>query len=153
LSIPIHEELWRFIKDRPRADPTFIITAYSQSRSDKAFTSFITEAAREAGIERQASPHGLRKAACRRLADAGASVREIMALTGHAKIEEILTYTKAAEQKRLSQATMAKMAGAFDIKLPNPVKRLGKSTDHPLKTLARIGEVARPTGLEPVFPP
>ncbi len=153
LSIPIHEELWRFIKDRPRTDPTFIITAYGQSRSEKAFTGFITDAARDAGIEGQASPHGLRKAACRRLADAGASAHEIMAITGHTKIEEILTYTKAAEQKRLSQAAMVKMASVFDIKLPNPDTRLGKTADNSLETLALVGEVVRPTGLEPVFPP
>ncbi len=153
LSIPIHDELWRFLKERPLTDPTFIITAYGQPRSEKAFTGFISEAARDAGIEAQASPHGLRKAACRRLADAGASAHEIMAVTGHTKIEEILTYTKAAEQKRLSQTAMAKMAGAFDLKLPNPDKRLGKSTDNVLKTFVQISEMVRPTGLEPVFPP
>jgi integrase len=153
LSVPIHEELWRFIKHRPRTDPTFIVTAYGQARSEKAFTGFISEAAREAGIGEQASPHGLRKAACRRLADAGASAHEIMAITGHTKIEEILTYTKAAEQRRLAASAMAKMASAFDLKLPNPDDGLGETADNPLKFLAGLGEMARPTGLEPVFPP
>lgn len=153
LSIPMHEELWRFLKERPRTDPTFIVTAYGQPRSEKAFTGFISEAARDAGIDEQASPHGLRKAACRRLADAGASAHEIMAITGHTKIEEILTYTKAAEQRRLASSAMAKMAGAYDLKVPNPTKGLGETADNPLKLLAGLGEMARPTGLEPVFPP
>lgn len=153
LSIPIHEELWRFIKDRPRTDSTFIITAYGEPRSEKAFTGFISDAARDAGIDGQASPHGLRKAACRRLADAGASAHEIMSITGHTKLDEILTYTKAAEQKRLSKAAMTKMAGAFDRKLPNLTDGLGNDDDNELKSLIAKGALARPTGLEPVFPP
>lgn len=76
-----------------------------------------------------------------------------MAITGHTKMEEILTYTKAAEQKRLSQAAMTKMAVAFDQKVPNPPDGLGKIADKALKTLTAKGGMARPTGLEPVFPP
>ncbi len=153
LCIPIHDELLRFIKTRPRDQPTFIITTYGKPRSEKAFTGFISEAARDAGIAAQASPHGLRKAACRRLAEAGASAPEIQSITGHTKIDEILTYIKEADQKRLSQAAMAKMAGAFDIKLPNPVSRLGKTEDNSLKAIMAKKKLARPTGLEPVFPP
>ncbi|MBS3649660.1 tyrosine-type recombinase/integrase [Pseudaminobacter sp. 19-2017] len=153
LSIPIHEELWRFLKELPRTDPAFIVTAYGKQRSDKAFTAFIAEAAAKSEIKAQASPHGLRKAACRRLAEAGASAHEIMSITGHTKMEEILTYTRAAEQKRLSQAAMAKMAGAFDLKLPNLEAGLGNTADKALETLTAVMDVARPTGLEPVFPP
>lgn len=143
LSIPIHEELWRFVKRLPQKDPAFIMTSFGTTRSEKAFSGFISEAAKDAGITAQASPHGLRKAACRRLAEAGASAHEIMAITGHTKMEEILTYTKAAEQKRLSQAAMTKMAGAFDLKVPNPPDGLGKTDDNTLKTLVAIGELAR----------
>jgi len=153
LSVPIHEELRRFLADRPQADETFIITAYGKSRSEKAFTTFITEAARDAGIVGQASPHGLRKAACRRLAEAGASAHEIMSITGHTKMEEILTYTRAAEQRRLSRAAMDKMAGAFDLKLPNLDTGLGNVPDNSLNLLGFGRMLARPTGIEPVFPP
>jgi integrase len=53
-------------------------------------------------------PHGLRKAACRRLAEAGCSANEIMAISGHATMKELVRYTKAADQARLARNAMAK---------------------------------------------
>jgi len=44
-----------------------------------------------------ASGHGLRKAAARRLAEAGCTEHEIAAITGHASLREIARYTKAAD--------------------------------------------------------
>jgi integrase len=55
------------------------------------------------------SAHGLRKAAARRLAEAGCSEHEIAAITGHASLDEVRTYTKAVNQKRLAEAAMAKV--------------------------------------------
>ena len=54
------------------------------------------------------TPHGLRKAACRRLAEAGASANEIMAISGHATLKELVRYTKAADQARLARNAMAR---------------------------------------------
>ena len=53
--------------------------------------------------------HGLRKAAARRLAEAGCTEHEIAAITGHASLREIARYTKAADQVRLAVAAMDKM--------------------------------------------
>ena len=47
--------------------------------------------------------HGLRKAAATRLANAGCSVNEIAAITGHKSLREIAHYTSAADQARLAQ--------------------------------------------------
>ena len=41
--------------------------------------------------------HGLRKAGCRRLAEAGCSANEIAAWSGHASLREVERYTKAAD--------------------------------------------------------
>ena len=51
----------------------------------------------------------MRKAAARRLAEAGATVHEIGAITGHASLKEIARYTRAADRKRLAQAAMDKI--------------------------------------------
>ena len=51
----------------------------------------------EAGLP-ECSPHGLRKAAARRLAEAGASVHQIMAITGHRSLKEVARYTQGADQ-------------------------------------------------------
>lgn len=153
LSIPIHEKLWRFLNACPKDRETFIETVYGNARSAKAFTGFISEAAAAADIKAQASPHGLRKAACRRLAEAGASAPQIQSITGHTKLDEILTYIREADQRRLSIAAMAQMEGAFDKELPNHDDGLGDTEDNLLKSLIAKGELVRPTGIEPVFPP
>jgi integrase len=56
--------------------------------------------------------HGLRKAACRRLAEAGCTVHEIASISGHATLKEVERYTKAADQARLAQAAMARAMAA-----------------------------------------
>ena len=56
-----------------------------------------------------AGAHGLRKAACRRLAEAGCSANEIMAISGHATLKELVRYTRAADQARLARNALAKV--------------------------------------------
>jgi integrase len=54
-------------------------------------------------------PLTMRKAAARRLADAGCTPHQIMAITGHRSLKEVTRYTRAAEQRRLAQAAMARL--------------------------------------------
>jgi len=61
--------------------------------------------------------HGLRKAAARRLAEAGCSANEIASITGHATLAEVTRYTKAAEQKQLARSAMGRLAA-----IPNPIR-------------------------------
>ena len=63
---------------------------------------------------RHCSAHGLRKAAARRLAEAGCSTHEIAAITGHASLKEVARYTEAADRKRLAQSAMAKVRTSSD---------------------------------------
>lgn len=63
--------------------------------------------ASKAGLPAESSPHGLRKAAARRLAEAGCTVFEIASITGHASLKEVERYTKSAQQKRLAQSAMS----------------------------------------------
>ena len=55
------------------------------------------------------APHGLRKAACRRLAEAGCSAMEIMSITAHTDIREIERYCREAGKRGLSLSAMAKV--------------------------------------------
>ena len=72
----------------------------------------------------QCSAHGLRKAAARRLAEAGCTEHEIGAITGHASLREIVRYTKAADQKRLAVAAMEKVkAGTSSGQLLAPLAK------------------------------
>jgi integrase len=58
----------------------------------------------------QCSAHGLRKLAAKRLAEAGCSDRQIMAITGHKTVSEVSRYTKAAEQAKLAEQAMARLS-------------------------------------------
>ena len=61
----------------------------------------------------------LRKAAARRLAEAGCTEHEIAAITAHASLREIARYTKAADQQRLARAAMEKVSAKQEQKLSN----------------------------------
>lgn len=62
----------------------------------------------EAGLP-QCSLHGLRKALSRRLAEAGATDAEGMAVTGHKKAETFAYYRKAANRTDLSDRAMSNL--------------------------------------------
>ena len=62
----------------------------------------------EAGLP-QCSLHGLRKALSRRLAEAGATDAEGMAVTGHKKTETFAYYRKAANRTGLSDRAMSNL--------------------------------------------
>lgn len=54
--------------------------------------------------------HGLRKAAARRLAEAGCSAHEIAAVTGHRTLAMVQLYTAAADQERMAGAAVVKLS-------------------------------------------
>jgi integrase len=57
------------------------------------------------------SAHGLRKAACRRLAEAGCSAPQIAAISGHKTLAEVQRYVEAANKAKLAQAAMLHLVG------------------------------------------
>jgi hypothetical protein len=59
-----------------------------------------------------------------------------MSITGHTDIREIERYCRAAAGKGLAATAMKKLESGFDIKLPNPAKKLGKTARKSLKILA-----------------
>jgi integrase len=55
-------------------------------------------------------PHGLRKAACRRLAEAGCSASQIAAVSGHKSLQEVERYVREADQERMARDALARIA-------------------------------------------
>jgi integrase len=53
--------------------------------------------------------HGLRKAAARRLAEAGCTALQIAAITGHKTLKEVSRYTAAADQGRMARDAMKRI--------------------------------------------
>lgn len=112
LNIPIHPDFRAVLDGIRHNHESLIITQLGEARSENSFTNWIIEAAKEAGLPPHRSPHGLRKAACRRLAEAGCTALEIMSITGHSNIKEIETYCAAVNKKRLAEAAIHKLKGA-----------------------------------------
>ena len=109
LVLPLHPDLQVLLATAQRKQATILATEYGAAFSPKGFGNFVSSAIRCAGLPAQCKAHGLRKAAARRLADAGCTSKQIAAITGHKSLAEIERYTRAADQERLAQQAVAKL--------------------------------------------
>jgi integrase len=103
LAIPLHTELRAALDATPSEHLTFLVTHGGKPFHADAFSHWFKRKCHEAGLPARASVHGLRKAACRRLAEAGCSASVIASISGHATLREVSRYTEAAEQTRLAK--------------------------------------------------
>lgn len=108
LLLPLHPDLEAILAQTPRKASTILVTSFDRPYVAAGFGNAFRDWCNQAGLT-NCSAHGLRKAAARRLAEAGATSREIMAVTGHTDISEVERYTKAADQKRLATAAMKRL--------------------------------------------
>ena len=108
LAIPVHPHLQAVLDATPSEHLTFLVTATGRPYGPNHFSETFREWCDAAGLPKRCTAHGLRKAACRRLADAGCSANEIMAISGHATMKGLVRYTKAADQARLARNAMTK---------------------------------------------
>jgi integrase len=105
--VPVHEALAPILEGA-WSNMTFLLTDQGKPYTAAGFGNWFRNQCRAAGLS-GCSAHGLRKAAARRLAEAGCSTHEIAAITGHASLKEVARYTEAADRKRLAQSAMAKI--------------------------------------------
>ena len=108
LVIPLHPNLVRSMKACPAKGLSLIGQANGRPISGAGLSSIIERAARAAGLPDKCVPHGLRKARMRRLAERGATTKEIASVSGHKTLKEVERYTVAADQARLARAAMAR---------------------------------------------
>src|SRR5256885_1291498 len=101
LAIPVHAHLRGHLAE-VSDNMTFLMTELGKPFTAAGFSHWFRARCDEAGLP-HCSAHGLRKAAARRLAEAGCTEHEIAAITGHASLREIARYTKAADQQRLAR--------------------------------------------------
>lgn len=107
VSIPIHPDLADVIANLPQDRP-FLATAYGKGRSPDGLGNLMREWCDKAGLP-ECSAHGLRKACARRLAEAGATAHEIMAVTGHKTLAEVERYTATALREGMADSAFAKL--------------------------------------------
>lgn len=120
LSIPLHAELNRAIAASPIDQLTFLITKGGKPFSPAGFTNWFRTCCNEAALPKGTSAHGLRKATCRRLAEAGCSANVIAAISGHRSLREIERYTRAADQARMAQSAITALEFKQATKIGKP---------------------------------
>ncbi len=103
LLIPIHPKLQTVLDSVPRDRLTFVLTQYNKPFGPSPFSDWFHTECQKAGLPKAASFHGLRKAAARRLAEAGCSASVIASITGHKSLREVARYTAEADQLRLAK--------------------------------------------------
>lgn len=102
LDIPIRPELREALDAGPVGDMVYLVTEFNKPFTANGFGNWFRDRCIEAGVPGRA--HGLRKACATRLADNGATVHEIMAITGHKTVKEVERYTRKANQKKLAES-------------------------------------------------
>jgi integrase len=108
LEIAIHPALAQELAATKRVQLTILTTSFGLPfKTAKSFGNFMRDAITAAGLPMDAQPHGLRKSTGRRLAEAGASANQIMAVLGHKTLAEAQKYVQDANQKRLGKSAVA----------------------------------------------
>jgi integrase len=113
LMIPMGDELRAAIEAIPADHLTFLTTATGKPFTAAGFTNWFRDMCNAAGLPKGLSAHGLRKAMCRRLAEAGCSANEIAAISGHKTLREVQRYTEAVDQERMARAAIRRLGGSI----------------------------------------
>jgi integrase len=122
VSVPIHPDLAAAIAATPMlgAD-TYLVTDYGKPFTAKGLGAKMRQWCDEAkvppmvdaaGKSKNVASHGLRKLCLTRLAEAGCTVFEIAAISGHKDLREVQLYVEAANRKKMAAAAMGKLEGA-----------------------------------------
>ena len=134
VDIVMSPELKAACDAMPNAHLTYIVTAYGKPRSKYGLGNDFAKWVTQAGLPRNCRLHGLKKAGMRRLAEAGGTAHELMAISGHKTLAEVQRYTKDADRRKLADSGMAKLRGSQrERDVTNIEHHLHKHEARPLK--------------------
>jgi integrase len=88
---------------------TILNTEFGRPFTVSGYGNWLRDAIKAAGLPLDCQPHGLRKAAGRRLAEAECTAHEIMSVLGHKSLAEAERYTREADQARLARSGVIKL--------------------------------------------
>lgn len=132
IDVPVMPELAEALEAGPLGERTLIEAHTGEPFTAKGFYNLVKRACIAAGLP-HCSAHGLRKAAARRCREAGCSVEEGMAITGHKTIKEYLRYAGDGSRGALADAAADKI-------LANHAKKLAKRNNQDAE---KVSENAR----------
>ena len=111
VKIPVHPKLATIIEATPSEHLTFLTTQAGKPYIGEHFSNQFRAWCNQAGLP-DVSSHGLRKACCRRLVEAGCTPHEIAAITGHVTLREIERYTEEYNREQAAAQAMARLVEA-----------------------------------------
>ena len=107
--IPLHANLADILDRTEKKHLAILTTVKEKTFSPGGFSMWMAKRVAAAGLPEKCVSHGIRKAAARRLAEAGCSAHEIASITGHKSLSEVERYTRAVDQKRLAVAAVKRL--------------------------------------------
>jgi integrase len=117
LDLRLHDDLLDTLAAWPRGSQAILYTAHGKAFSTKGLGNKMADAIGAAGLPEECVTHGLRKAAARRLAEAGCTPHEIASITGHKSLAEVERYTREAAKRGLNDRANSKLPRRL---APNP---------------------------------
>jgi hypothetical protein len=87
----------------------FIVTEWGRPFSVKGFGGWFRDQCDAAGLPK-CTAHGLRKATMRRMAELEMPNKSMKSVSGHSKDDEVARYTEAANQERLAESAIRRLA-------------------------------------------
>lgn len=112
-NVPIMPDLAAALDALPGTHLTYLVTERGHPYSSgNSFYNWFHRACEKAGIP-HCTPHGLRKAMSRRLAESGATTLEGRAVTGHKTDREFARYAEKANKSGMADKAMANLAIKF----------------------------------------
>jgi site-specific recombinase XerD len=108
VDTPIPVELLATIKaTKATGLKTWLVGKRGGSFNEQGFTDYFSDQMAKAGMPSRCTPHGLRKRCLTDLADTGATIHQIQAISGHLTSKEVERYTRMADRARNARAAMA----------------------------------------------
>jgi integrase len=131
LHLPVRSELAEIIAATPSGNLTLLTTKSGKPYSANDFSIQFRKWCDDAGLPPECTFHGLCKATLTRLADAGKTVHQIAAVSGHISLKEVERYTKKADQRRLAREALGEQNASAGVKsdppeVSNPLNGLQK---------------------------
>lgn len=110
MKLPVAQQLAQaIIAMPPSGHLTFLVTEYGKPFTRDGFGNWFRDRCLEAKVP-GCTPHGLRKAISRRMAEIGQSNQSIKSVTGHSGDSEVALYTAKADQALMAGSTMAALS-------------------------------------------
>jgi integrase len=109
ISLPIHPALATALAARP-VTFTYLETAHNKARSCNGLGTSMRKWCDMAGLP-LCSSHGLRKAICRRIAEANGTPHEIMAVSGHVTLAMAQKYCETFGRRDMADSAFSRLVG------------------------------------------